>query len=61
MIVLDEYFVQAGNLVECLLIEAFEEKTTVVTKDRWLDYQYVGNVGGNNIHGRVLSCSGLLR
>ncbi|GAB0629156.1 hypothetical protein MZ16F83_38180 [Escherichia coli] len=50
MVVLDEVYAAANSRFELLVVEAFEEETTVIAKHFWLKDEDVGNGGLNYVH-----------
>lgn len=44
MVVLDEIYIQSGQILKLTLIETFEKKPTIITKNFWIKNQKVRNM-----------------
>ena len=50
MVILNEFALEAGGLLKCPGIEAFEEKTTVIAEDFGFEDDDFGDGGGSGDH-----------
>ncbi|MCY1411037.1 hypothetical protein D9M71_264190 [compost metagenome] len=50
MVVLDELCMKACGFAESSCIEAFIEKTSIISENLWFDNENVRNLGGDDVH-----------